>query len=98
MTANELTQAIITYLNQLPCTVAWRNTSNPVPRRTYKGKKGVGDVICVSNGRHIEIEVKVGADTVSEDQIKHRAEIEAAGALYYVARDLDGFLDWAKQL
>ena len=99
MTANELTQAILKYLNAQPNTLAWRNVANRVKGRRFTGKKGVGDIIAVHKGRHVEVEVKVGADQMRPEQIEHCAAVENAGGVYLVARDWDEFMqDWARKM
>src|SRR5690242_433063 len=57
-------------------------------------RNGVADVHAIFRGRHLSIEVKVGKDRMSEAQIKERVRVEAAGGLYFVARDMRSFVEW----
>lgn len=55
---------------------------------------GTPDISAIVNGKAISVEIKVGRDTLSEAQIKQAELIQAAGGLYYVARDFEGFYKW----
>lgn len=66
---------------------------------TTKGKyipttstKGSADISATINGRSVKIEVKYGRDVQSDAQRKYQADIEAAGGLYWIARDFDSFV------
>lgn len=74
--------------------MVWRNTTVPVRGRKFTGKKGVGDIIGLSDGIHIEIEVKVGKDTMRPEQIEHQNRILGFGGVYYVANSFAEFLAW----
>lgn len=41
----------------------------------------------------VKIEIKFGRDRQSDDQKAYQAKVEATGALYWIVRDLDGFLE-----
>jgi hypothetical protein len=56
--------------------------------------KGTPDIDAIIYGRAVKIEVKVGKDRMSEDQLKQKNAIEGAGALYFVARDMQSFYNW----
>lgn len=88
--ANELTQSILDYLNRYGV-YAWRmNNVRSVPGRTFKGKKGVPDIVGVTqSGKFIGIEVKVGRDEQSDAQRLFQSEVEKRGAIYLLARKLD---------
>ena len=46
-------------------------------------------------GQYVAIEVKVGNDRLSQDQILRKDEVERAGGVYLVARNFEGFIkDW----
>lgn len=64
--------------------------------RWVKGQttRGTPDIDAIIYGRAVQIEVKVGKDQMSEHQIKQQYAIEAAGGLYFVARDMQSFYDW----
>jgi len=59
-----------------------------------QGTKGSADIHSVINGRAVKIEVKIGRDKLSEDQKRYQQQIEAAGGIYFVARDFEGFYYW----
>ena len=56
--------------------------------------KGSADISATIRGRSVKIEVKVGRDTQSEAQRQYQASIEAAGGIYYIARDFESFVIW----
>ena len=58
--------------------------------------KGTADLHCVVNGRHVSIEIKIGRDKLSEHQLKEQQRVICAGGLYFIARDMQSFVDWYK--
>jgi hypothetical protein len=62
------------------------------------GVKGSADISCTIKGRSVKIEVKFKNDRQSEDQKKYQVQTEAAGGIYYVARDFDSFKEWYDEL
>lgn len=71
-------------------TVKQGTTGKWVPGST---NKGTADIHAVMQGRHISIEVKIGADRMSHAQHKEKARIEAAGGLYLVAKNMATFIE-----
>lgn len=65
--------------------LAWRKSSNTV---------GSADISATIRGRSVKIEVKIGRDRQSEAQRQYQASIEAAGGLYFTAKDFASFLIW----
>jgi hypothetical protein len=59
-------------------------------------RKGTADIIAVFKGRHLSIEIKVGKDKMSVDQLREQQRIIAAGGLYFIARDMQTFVLWWK--
>jgi hypothetical protein len=58
---------------------------------------GSADISATIKGRSVKIEVKckaTGDNNQSEGQKLYQAQIEAAGGLYYIARDFQSFMDW----
>ena len=55
---------------------------------------GLPDIMAVVDARACFVEIKVGRDTLSQDQKKAIAELEKAGASVFVARDFDSFQTW----
>ena len=60
--------------------------------RKSHGEKGISDIIAVVRGLSVFIEIKAGADKMSEDQRKFRYQAEKAGGIYFECRDIDTFL------
>jgi hypothetical protein len=95
-TANGLTQFIINFLN-------WnghRATRISSSGRQVAGKwiygttrKGSADISATIKGRSVMIEVKVGKDRPSPDQLKEQAKERAAGGLYEFCRTPEEFLE-----
>lgn len=56
------------------------------------GRKGTADVSCTVYGRSVKLEVKVGKDTPSDDQLKEQAKERAAGGVYEFVHDVEEFL------
>lgn len=101
--ANGLTQAIIKYLT-LKGHFATRTSSAGryltkekkwIPSTT---KKGYPDITAIIDGKTLAIEVKVNRDKMSEAQLKVKAEIEAAGGLYIIAKTFDDFEDFYNKI
>ncbi len=57
-------------------------------------RRGTADIMAIYKGRSIAIEIKIGKDKLSEHQLREKQRIEDAGGLYFVARDMPGFIDW----
>jgi hypothetical protein len=58
------------------------------------GTKGSADIAATIKGRSVKIEVKIGKDRQSPAQVQYQKNIEAAGGLYYIARDFTSFVQW----
>ena len=94
LTANELTAKIVEYLN-LTDFVVWRqNNVGKVAGRYLSAKKGVPDIIGYEKvtGRAIFVEVKVGKDKLSPEQIKFLFDANRHNCYAIVAHDFDQFL------
>ena len=63
----------------------WRHTT---------ATRGSADIHATIAGVSVKIEVKFLKDTQSKHQKAYQSEVEAAGGIYYIARDLDSFLEW----
>ena len=55
--------------------------------------RGSADISATIRGRSVKIEVKYGRDKQSEHQREYQEAIERAGGVYWLVRDLDGFLE-----
>lgn len=61
-------------------------------------KRGTPDVTAIIYGKAVWIEVKIGKDRMSDEQVEQQGEIETAGGLYYIAREMQGFVDWYHEI
>ena len=60
-------------------------------------KKGVSDVLACFKGRLIAIEIKIGSDKLSDEQVGFMRNIENAGGVAIVATDPEQFKEaWTK--
>ena len=58
---------------------------------------GSADISAIIRGRSVKIEIKIGRDHQSEAQKDYHRNIEAAGGVYYIARDFTTFMCWYQQ-
>jgi hypothetical protein len=58
------------------------------------GTKGSADLSSTINGRSVKIEIKIGADRMSEAQKEYQRMTEMSGGVYIVAKDFDSFIEW----
>jgi hypothetical protein len=58
------------------------------------GVRGTSDLKAVINGRFIAIEIKIGADRLSEFQQKYKSDVEQSKGIYIVATSFQQFYDW----
>jgi hypothetical protein len=57
------------------------------------GTNGTADISAIWNGLSLKIEVKIGMDKLSPQQITYGEHIERAGGIYLVARSYSGFVE-----
>lgn len=57
---------------------------------------GSADISATIAGRSVKIEVKIN-DRQSQAQKEYQQAVEAAGGIYYIARDFSNFLSWYNQ-
>ena len=57
------------------------------------GTKGSADISATINGKSVKIEVKIGKDRQSQDQIQYQKRTEQAGGIYLIAKDFQGFYE-----
>ena len=72
-------------------------TIGSVTWRTGGGTRGSADISATIQGRSVKIEIKIGKDRQSEAQRQYQAAIEAAGGLYYIAKNFTEFVGWYAQ-
>lgn len=61
-------------------------------------RNGTADISATIAGRSVKIEVKIGTDRQSQDQLDYEAEVKAAGGVYFIARDFQSFYEWCNKL
>ena len=94
--SNELTRSIIEFIHKQGW-FAYRSSSTGLP--TAQGwrtapKVGIADVTAIFKGRYLAIEVKIGKDSLRDEQIGFLANVEHYGGLTFVAKDFDSFKLW----
>jgi hypothetical protein len=105
-TSNGLTNAIMDFLkyhrhycNRINCIGLNRRINGKMVYTPSSTRKGVSDIHSIINGQHVSIEVKCKAtkDRMSKEQDQERKRVESAGGIYFVATDMDSFIDWYVQ-
>ena len=102
-TANNLTKAIISLITLrggFASRVSTQGQFDPRLKAWRPGsvKKGMPDIVAIYKGLNLSIEVKIGKDRMSENQLKIKSQIESAGGRYFVARDFESFCEWFNKL
>lgn len=69
-------------------------TIGSIEWRTGGGTIGSADISATINGGSVKIEVKIGRDRQSEAQKAYQKQVEAAGGLYFIAKDFTSFVRW----
>lgn len=60
--------------------------------------RGTPDIDAIINGMAVKIEVKAGKDKIRDEQIVQGEKIQAAGGIYYIARNMPEFVEWYKKM
>ena len=86
-TANGLTRAIVAHLTMHGHFASRVNSTGVYDwrrglYRTTSQRRGLADITAVINGRSVQLEIKAGSDRPRADQMKVRAEVQAAGGVY----------------
>ena len=94
--ANSLTGCIVKYITLQGGFASRVNNQGTYNQRLKKyipstSRKGLADVLATYHGDSLMVEVKYGADKLSEHQKKIRYEQEKSGGYYYVARNFSEF-------
>lgn len=58
------------------------------------GKNGTADISATIKGKSVKIEVKIGKDRQSDEQMDYQNEVERAGGVYFIAKDFQSFYDF----
>ena len=93
-TANGLTTFITNYLNWLGhratrINVSGRKVGDKWIRSSTR--KGTADISATVKGKSVMIEIKVGRDKPSEDQLKEQTKERSAGGIYEFVSSVDEF-------
>lgn len=103
-TANRMTANILRAINMQPGCVAYRINNVGVwdeAKQVYRRgntQKGIFDISAVIRGRAAWIEVKAGRDTMRQEQLIFKQEVERASGLAFVAYSTDDFLKWFTEI
>ena len=111
-TANRLTNCIIDYINfkggyanrinvqgqarKERINLAFGNYRDKITYTPSTTNKGTADIKATIAGSSLDIEVKIGKDKLSDHQKKEQLRITAAGGIYFVAKDMQSFVDFYK--
>jgi Holliday junction resolvase-like predicted endonuclease len=96
--ANSLTKAIINYITLKGGYAVRINTQGQYDEKRGIWRKshtrlGTSDVIACYRGQFVSVEVKVGKDRQSPEQVKTEQDVKRAGGLYWMVRTLDEFIE-----
>jgi len=93
--ANTLTQQVISFIFRAGG-FAWRASSTGIYDQRFNiyrtaPKKGVSDILACYQGRLIAIEVKIGKDRMSPEQIGFQKSVRNSGAIAFTIDSFDTF-------
>jgi hypothetical protein len=90
--ADDLQGKIIAYLNLLGWFVRRTNTIHVRGRAMPKDQQGYGDVQgCSATGLYVNIEVKIGANKLSEEQRDRIEQISKRGGIAFAVKSWENF-------
>ena len=98
--ANRITANILMVINMQPGCAAYRINNVGIfdekkqSWRKSNTKKGLHDTLACVYGFFLTIEVKAGADKLSDEQKMRAFEITTAKGTFFEARSTDSFLQW----
>lgn len=101
--ANPLTASIVGHINAVGGFATRINTQgqfDPIKKIWRPGStvKGMSDIVAVYKGQALFIEVKVGRDKQTRDQMMVELLVNEAGGHYLCAHNLDEFLTWFNKI
>lgn len=103
-TANGLTTCVCDWIKfhggdaQRVNTTGTMRKINGEMKWTHSGsRRGSADIHAIVAGRAVSIEIKIGRDQLSGQQLSEKLRVEAAGGIYFVARSMDQFTRWYRQ-
>lgn len=92
--SNELTREIIKFIYP-KYGFAWRqNSQGVITAQGFRtgAKKGVADILACVSGRFIAIEIKIGKDRLSDEQIGFMKNIKFAGGIAIIILSWEDFI------
>lgn len=95
--ANELTRAIVAWLNSHGAFGARVNTTGTFDKRTGRYRcsgstKGMADVTAIIGGKHVSLEIKHGHDKPRAAQLQVQQQVQQAGGIYEFVHTFAEFL------
>ena len=86
-TANQLKQAAVKYVVARGGK-AWVNNVGRTLGVNFGAPVGSGDVLGVYRGKFLSIEIKVGKDSLSDEQLQWMNDVNRRGGIAFVARSM----------
>jgi len=83
---------------QVTDTVGFTRTIGSVTWIPTAGQRGTADISAVYRGFTLKVEVKIGRDKQSSAQAAYQRQTEAAGGLYFIARNFGEFYQWFESI
>lgn len=103
-TANGLTTAVCDWIKfnggdaqRINTTGTMRKIDGQMKWTHSGSRRGAADIHAIIQGRAVSIEIKIGRDQLSGQQLSEKLRIESAGGFYFVARDMDQFVNWYRR-
>lgn len=101
--ANGLTQAIIDFIDfsggwATRVSVEGRYIESLGLRIPSSVKKGTPDILACYKGAFLAIEIKIGKDSMSENQLNVRRAIINGQGYHFVATDFENFYEWIQTI
>lgn len=100
-TSNGLTMAIINFLNWSGHNADRTGTQGRMikvngqyKRISSANRKGTSDISATIKGLAVKLEIKIGNDTPSKEQLREQDKERAAGGVYEFIHSFDEFFDW----
>lgn len=98
--SNELTRKIISFIYP-KFGFAWRQNStgivDPIKGFRTGAKKGVSDILACVSGKFVAIEIKIGKDRLSDEQVGFIKSIQFTGGVAMVVSSWEDFQEQWEQ-
>ena len=104
--ANTLTRSIIDWITFSGFSATRINVQGQIRKKADGSffrtpsttRKGTADIHAIVRGKHISIEIKIGKDRMSTHQHEEKLRVENAGGIYFIATDMESFVNFFKLL